>query len=147
MHELKSQIDWGKVAGGGAGLNGDGGDPPPQPPKNNKVICTELHRMGDIPYNVWLADIQYSEKSFSEQVIRGYHAWGVPYVKLMRRASVFARLAKYPTRWFAEDIAYRMGVLPRPNIKGWLLREVLFRPLCWSLGMFSASRDWKRLWA
>jgi hypothetical protein len=111
-----------------------------------KVICTELCRNGAIEHEVWMADIRYSRQNFSEQTMRGYHLWGIPYVKLMRKYPSFAKLAEYPTRWFAEDIAYRMGVLSKPNYKGWVLREVLFRPVCFGIGLFAKARDWQALW-
>lgn len=125
--------DNGDSASGGGG--GGGG----------KVICTELCRMGAIEHDVWRADIRYSQRHFSARTLRGYHLWGIPFVRLMRRYPVLARLALPPTRWFAEDIAYRMGVRPTPNWKGWLLREVVFRPLCTGLGLFARARDWRVL--
>jgi hypothetical protein len=112
-----------------------------------KVICTELCRNGVIEHDVWMADIRYSQKNFSEQTIRGYHLWGVPYVRLMRKYPAFAKFAAYPTRWFADDIAYRMGVRATPNYAGWALRELAFRPICWSIGIVAKARDWQALWA
>lgn len=127
--------DSGDSGGGGGG--GGGG----------KVICTELCRVGEIDHEVWLADIRYSRQNFSERTMRGYHLWGVPYVRGMRRYPVLATLVKHPTRWFAEDIAFLMGVRPCRNLKGWVLRELLFRPLCTFLGAFSKTRDWRGLWS
>lgn len=111
-----------------------------------KVICTELCRNGIIEHDVWMADIRYSRENFSEQTMRGYHLWGIPYVKLMRKSPLFAKIAAYPTSWFAEDIAYRMGVRAKPNLKGWVLREILFRPICSVIGVFAKARDWQALW-
>jgi hypothetical protein len=112
-----------------------------------KVICTELCRNGVIEHEVWMADIRYSRENFSDATMRGYHLWGVPYVRLMRKSPAFAKLAEYPTRWFAEDIAYRMGVWERGNWKGWALRELMFRPICSVLGVFAQARDWQALFA
>ena len=111
-----------------------------------KVICTELCRNGVIEHDVWMADLDYSRKHFSEQTMRGYHLWGVPYVKLMRKSPLFAKLAQYPTQAFAQDIAYRMGVRAKPNYMGWALRELAFRPVCWSIGVFAKARDFQHLW-
>lgn len=111
-----------------------------------KVICTELCRNGIIEHDVWMADIRYSRENFSEQTMRGYHLWGIPYVKLMRKSPLFTKIAAYPTTWFAEDIAYRMGVRAKPNLKGWVLREILFRPICSVIGVFAKARDWQALW-
>jgi len=111
-----------------------------------KVICTELYRNGHIDHKVWAADIQYSRKNFSEQTMRGYHYWGIPFVRLMQKSKLISNLVKHPTRWFAEDIAYRMGVLSKPNHKGWIIREVIFRPACYVIGFFTEQKDWKSLW-
>jgi hypothetical protein len=127
------------------GTGNPAGDPGPA--FGGKVICTELCRNGVIPREMWVADIRYSQAHFSERTLRGYHLWGVPYVRLMRRHRVFARMIAAPTRWFAEDVAYRMGAHPRPNWKGWALRELGFRPFCAVLGVFAQARDWRPLWA
>lgn len=110
-----------------------------------KVICTEFCRNGTIPHDIWMADIRYSLANFSERTMRGYHLWGIPFVRMMRKYPLVRLVAKSPTRWFAEDIAYRMGVRSRPNRKGWVLREVFFRPLCTCLGLFAKARDWRAL--
>lgn len=125
------------TAMGDVGCGGGGG----------KVICTELCRNGVIEHDVWMADIRYSRENFSEQTMRGYHVWGIPYVKLMRKYPTFAKIAAYPTRWFAADIAYRMGVRTKPNYAGWAVRELAFRPICWTIGIVAKARDWRSLWA
>lgn len=124
------------VGGDGGGGGGGGG----------KVICTELCRMGAIDHALWMADLRYSQDHFSARTLRGYHLWGIPFVRLMRRHPMFASLALPPTRWFAEDIGFRMGVRAEPNWKGWVLREWLFRPVCAGLGLFARARDWRVLW-
>ncbi len=121
------------------GTDGGGGG-------GGKVICTELCRMGVIDHDVWMADIRYSRQHFSERTMHGYHLWGIPFVRLMRKHEWLARIAAAPTRWFAEDIAFRMGIRSRPNRLGWALRELGFRPLCATLGLFAKSRDWRSLW-
>ena len=110
------------------------------------MICTELCRLGAIERDVWLADVRYSQRHFSARTLRGYHLWGMPCVRLMRSHPVLVQLLLPPTRWFAEDIAYRMGVRKQSNWKGWLLREALFRPLCSAIGLFASPRDWRVLW-
>ncbi len=117
---------------------GDGGSP--------CVICTQLTRTGNMDISTWSAAQRYGNERFSAQVMNGYHAWGVPYVKLMRKSPMFAAIAKRPVNWFAEDLAYRMGVRAKPNYMGWALRELAFRPVCWSIGVFAKARDFQHLW-
>jgi hypothetical protein len=111
------------------------------------VICTQLTRTGNMDISTWSAAQRYGNERFSAQVMNGYHTWGVPYVKLMRKSPLFAAIAKRPVNWFAEDLAYRMGARAKPNYMGWALRELAFRPVCWSIGVFAKARDFKHLWA
>jgi hypothetical protein len=131
---LLDMKDHSQVIGGGGG--GGGGS----------VICTELCRTGKLDHTTWMASMRYTHAKFSQQTMSGYHVWGVPYVRMMRKSRRFTRWAKAPTTWFAEDNAYRMGDRATPNYKGALIRELLFRPLCWSMGLFANARDWQSLW-
>jgi len=125
--------------GSDAGPGDSGGD-------SGKIICTEFYRTGVISRELWRADIKYSKNNFSEQTMRGYHFWGRSIVKLIRRYKIFAKLIVYPTRWFAEDIAYKMGVKnSKPNIKGMIIREVFFKPISWFIGVFVKKVEWKSL--
>ncbi len=113
---------------------------------SEKVICTELCRIGTIDMDLWRADVQYSKAHFSECTLRGYHIWGVPYVRLMQKYPVFAKFAQLPVLWFTEDIAYQMGVRPTGNWKGWVLRELGFKPFCSMIGLVTKEKSWKTLW-
>jgi hypothetical protein len=112
----------------------------------SSVICTQLVRTGELDHAVWAASQRYTTQQFSEQTMNGYHVWGVPYVKLMRQSPMFAAIVKHPVTWFAEDNAYRMGARAKPNYMGWALRELAFRPVCWSIGVFAKARDFQHLW-
>jgi hypothetical protein len=90
--------------------------------------------------------MQVVSKEKCETIVDGYHLWGIPYAKLMRKYHSFAKLAEHLTHWFAEDIAYRMGVLSKPNYKGWVRLEVFFQPVCFGIGLFAKARHWQALW-
>ncbi|WP_050462844.1 hypothetical protein [Herbaspirillum autotrophicum] len=113
---------------------------------SQKVICTELCRIGSVDMELWRADVLYSKENFSERTLRGYHFWGVPYVRLMQRYPVFAKIAQIPVTWFVEDIAYQMGMRATGNRKGWILREIFFKPLCSVIGLLAKENSWKTLW-
>lgn len=75
------------------------------------AICTELYQQGKMPYDVYLADMQYGYKISMErpEVLDGYHLWARPVVKLMRKSELFTNLVKYPALSWANHIA---GIKP-----------------------------------
>ncbi|AMP05325.1 hypothetical protein CPter91_2984 [Collimonas pratensis] len=84
--------------------------------------------------DLWRADVLYSKENFSKRTMRGYRLWGLPYVRLMRSYPIFAKIAQILATWFIEDIAYQMHCRPVGNWKGWILRELFFKPLCSTIG-------------
>lgn len=86
-----------------------------------KAICTELYQQGKMPYNVYLADMQYGHKISLErpEVLDGYHLWARPTVRLMRKSPLFTNLIKYPALSWANHIA---GI--KPSLFGSLCQTV-----------------------
>ena len=86
-----------------------------------KAICTELYQQGKMPYNVYLADMQYGYKISMErpEVLDGYHLWARPTVRLMRKSQLFTNLIKYPALSWANHIA---GI--KPSLFGSLCQTV-----------------------
>jgi hypothetical protein len=37
-------------------------------------------------------------------------------------------------------------MLPKPNYKGWVMRGMIFRPVCFGIGLFAKALDWQDLW-
>lgn len=110
----------------GLGDSGGGGD-------NTRVICTELVRQGLMASSLQRLDIAYTLRELSPATVRGYHAWAVPYVRLMKRSNLATRLVEPFARWRAEEIAYQMKARSRPHYGGKVVR-VLGEPVCWALG-------------
>lgn len=110
-----------------------------------RVICTFFFQQGLLPREVWRADMEFTRRHISSTTVRGYHYWAVPYVKLMRK-SALARAVMLPlAKWRAEEVAFQMGILPRPNRKGKVVR-LIAEPICWLIGTISPQRDWGVLW-
>lgn len=86
-----------------------------------KAICTELYQQGKMPYNVYLADMQYGYRLSMEkpEVLDGYHLWAKPTVRLMRKSQLFTNLIKYPALSWANHIA---GI--KPSLFGSLCQTV-----------------------
>lgn len=111
----------------------------------DRVICTHFYQQGRLSAALWRADLDFTRRHLSTRTVRGYHAWAIPYVRLMRHSRLAERLMYPLARWRAEELAYQMGVLPQGSIKGKLVR-LLLEPLNWLLGALVSEQDWESLW-
>ena len=100
---------------------------------NTRVICTELVRQGFMAPALQRLDIAFTLKRLSPATVRGYHAWAVPYVRLMKRSNLATRVMEPIARWRAEEIAYQLGERVAPCWPGKAVRLVM-EPSCWLLG-------------
>ena len=102
------------------------------------VICTELVINGDAPLELLARELEYS-KVVGPTVMRGYHFWAVPYVRLMRRnRAVYAITKPFALGWMHEAAARATGG------KGSLIGKLVLGigiPLCWTIGKFVGQRD------
>lgn len=89
---------------GGGGGGGGGGA---------KVICGELYRQGYIPRAVYAADLRYHQVHSRPEALRAYHAWAVPYVRLMRRYKLATWLIRPIGIMWAYQMAYEMGAVDK----------------------------------
>ena len=101
-------------------------------PKGGKVVCTELHRQGLLDSKIYQADSEYA-KLIPVSVVTGYHFWGIPLSKLMRKSKLVTTLVRpFATAW-AYSMAYKMGATNKRNIFGEIL-EFIGIPICHLLG-------------
>ena len=102
------------------------------------VICTELVINGDAPLELLARELEYA-KVVGPTVMRGYHFWAVPYVRLMRRnRAVYAITKPFALGWMHEAAARATGG------KGSLIGKLVLGigiPLCWTIGKFVGQRD------
>lgn len=94
---------------------------------------------------LWRADIAFSRQHLPAAMVRGYHLWAIPYVRLMRRSQWAEKLMLPLALWRAEEIAFRMGLREKGNWKGKLLRWT-GEPVCWLIGKVTPEQDWESLW-
>ncbi len=104
-----------------------------------KMICTELHRQGLMPREIFEAD-----QAFGEILVRlhpetydGYAAWARHVVRWMQRGDLAGRIVTkiahaIATPW-AHEMARRMGVPAKRTVAGWLLMEGGLR-VCAAIG-------------
>lgn len=112
----------------GAGAGADGG-----PGKG--AICTELHRQGYMPPEVWLADEAHVRVLAAQNptMVPGYQMWARPLARLMRRSPLVTSCIRPMGLAWAQEMAYRQGVVEKSSWLGRLLMAVGI-PLCSWLG-------------
>ena len=83
---------------GGAGAGGGGGA---------KIICTALHQMGLLPYDIFAADQEYGRQLAitHPNIIKGYHAWAQVVVEWMNGKDPEGIK---PVMWWIEDDKERL---------------------------------------
>lgn len=102
-------------------------------------------RQGLLDPVLWRADLTFTYKHLSRTTVRGYHLWAIPYVRLMRKSSLAQKVMLPIATWRAEELAFQMGIVPKSNWKGKLVRLSL-EPLCFVLGIFAKEQNWQGLW-
>lgn len=112
---------------------------------SSRVICTHFYAKGEIPKDVWRADLAFTKANLSETTVRGYHAWAIGYVKLMRKFSLAEDIMRPIALHRAQELAYQMGVVNKGSWRGKLARLAL-EPLCFAIGTFVGASDYMALW-
>lgn len=112
---------------------------------SSRVICTHFFAKGEIPKDVWRADLAYTKANLSETTVRGYHAWAIGYVKLMRKSKLAEDIMRPIALHRAQELAYQMGVVEKGSWRGKLARLAL-EPLCFAIGTCVGARDYMALW-
>lgn len=81
---------------------GDGGDSG----GGFSVICTEIYRQGLMPKEWYLVDQKVGQRYWHEDpdVIIGYHAWGIPIAKMMKKSKIITFLAKGLALTWAKEM-------------------------------------------
>lgn len=109
------------------------------------VICTQLHQEGFLTRSDYLLGQRYVRDQLTARHQRGYHAWAISAVRLMRRSKRWTRFWSHLANARADHIAFFYGDISRRNRVGALLCAV-GHPLCYAIGGLVAERDWKALY-
>lgn len=124
-------VGFGSYGEQGSGDGGGGG--------GGKIICTELHRQGLMPREIFEADQAFGRQLVATQphVYDGYVRWARTVVEWMQSPTLWGRFVTkaahvIATPWSLE-MARRMGVPVKKTVAGWLLMEGGLR-LCGLLG-------------
>lgn len=111
-----------------------------------RVICSELHAQGRLDTGLYKLDVAFTKRYLSPPtLVRGYHLWAVPFVKLMRKHIWLSNLVQPIAEWRAEEIAYLIGERRKGNLKGMVVR-IVGEPICYLLGLLKVKTHWQRLY-
>ncbi|WP_374630643.1 hypothetical protein [Pannonibacter indicus] len=105
----------------------------PKTEKKDKVICTELVRQGLFDRADYLLGARYVEEHLTERHVRGYHAWGLPVVRKMRRSPRATAFWRKLAQARADHIAFLYGDASRRNRLGAVLCAI-GHPACYLIG-------------
>jgi len=125
-----------KKASNEKGNSGNGGG-------NTRVICTELHKAGEMSTVDWVRDTRFTFKTLTKSHVKGYLFWAIPTVKYMKKYPLYRKIWKHIAQHRANDIAWRLG-----ESKFDLLGRIyagIGEPTCWLIGKFVSDKQYNEL--
>jgi len=105
------------------------------------VICTELHRQGLIDTDFYHAEAKYGY-SLPIEIMEGYRAWAISFVRLMRKSDVLTRIVRFFAQPVLNEMAHRSDGRYPPSLIG---SGALFMalPVCSAIGRLKSARNVK----
>jgi hypothetical protein len=116
-------------AGGGGGGGSDSG----------RVICTDLHRTGELSTRDWIRDTKFTFKTLSITHVKGYLLWAEPTVRHIQKYPRYRKIWKHIAQHRANDIAWRLNE-GKFDLLGRIYAGI-GEPLCWALGNFVSDKQ------
>ena len=129
-----------KATQGPAGSGGGGGS---GSDSNKRVICTELHKTGEMSTVDWIRDTRFTFKTLTQKHVKGYLFWAEPTVKHIQKYPRYRKIWKHIAQHRANDIAWRLG-----ESKFDLLGRIyagIGEPTCWLIGKFVSDKQYNEL--
>ena len=119
-------------ATGGEGGGSGGSD-------SGRVICTDLHRTGELSTKDWIRDTKFTFKTLSITHVKGYLLWAEPTVKHMQKYPRYRKMWKHIAQHRANDIAWRLNE-GKFDLLGRIYAGI-GEPVCWALGNFVSDKQ------
>ena len=119
---------------GGATTGGGGGGS-----DSGRVICTDLHRTGELSTRDWVRDTKFTFKTLSKTHVKGYLLWAEPTVKHMQKYPRYRKIWKHIAQHRANDIAWRLNE-GKFDLLGRIYAGI-GEPVCWMLGNFVSDKQ------
>ena len=122
-----------KATQGPAGSGGSSGS------DSGRVICTDLHRTGELSTRDWVRDTKFTFKTLSKTHVKGYLLWAEPTVKHMQKYPRYRKIWKHIAQHRANDIAWRLNE-GKFDLLGRIYAGI-GEPVCWMLGNFVSDKQ------
>jgi len=116
----------------GADSGGNGSD-------SGRVICTDLHRTGELSTRDWIRDTKFTFTTLSKKHVKGYLLWAEPTVKHMQKYPKYRKMWKHIAQHRANDIAWRLNE-GKFDLLGRIYAGI-GEPVCWALGNFVSDKQ------
>jgi len=116
-------------AGGGGSSGSDSG----------RVICTDLHRTGELSTRDWIRDTKFTFKTLSIKHVKGYLLWAEPTVRHIQKYPRYRKMWKHIAQHRANDIAWRLNE-GKFDFLGRIYAGI-GEPVCWALGNFVSDKQ------
>jgi len=118
------------------GPAGDGGN---SSSDSGRVICTDLHRTGELSTRDWIRDTKFTFTTLSKTHVKGYLLWAEPTVKHMQKYPRYRKMWKHIAQHRANDIAWRLNE-GKFDLLGRIYAGI-GEPVCWALGNFVSDKQ------
>jgi len=106
---------------------------------SGRVICTDLHRTGELSTRDWIRDTKFTFKTLSKTHVKGYLLWAEPTVKHMQKYPRYRKMWKHIAQHRANDIAWRLNE-GKFDLLGRIYAGI-GEPVCWALGNFVSDKQ------
>jgi hypothetical protein len=106
---------------------------------SGRVICTDLHRTGELSTRDWIRDTKFTFKTLSITHVKGYLLWAEPTVKHIQKYPRYRKVWKHIAQHRANDIAWRLNE-GKFDLLGRIYAGI-GEPLCWALGNFVSNKQ------
>jgi hypothetical protein len=106
---------------------------------SGRVICTDLHRTGELSTRDWVRDTKFTFKTLSITHVKGYLLWAEPTVKHMQKYPKYRKMWKHIAQHRANDIAWRLNE-GKFDLLGRIYAGI-GEPVCWALGNFVSDKQ------
>jgi len=106
---------------------------------SGRVICTDLHRTGELSTRDWVRDTKFTFKTLSKTHVKGYLLWAEPTVKHMQKYPRYRKMWKHIAQHRANDIAWRLNE-GKFDLLGRIYAGI-GEPVCWALGNFVSDKQ------
>jgi hypothetical protein len=104
-----------------------------------RVICTDLHRTGELSTRDWIRDTKFTFKTLSITHVKGYLLWAEPTVRHIQKYPRYRKVWKHIAQHRANDIAWRLNE-GKFDLLGRIYAGI-GEPVCWALGNFVSDKQ------